>query len=437
MDKFIAIRREDKNEWERRSPLTPADVAELREQYGIKTIVQPSKIRVFDDEEYVAAGAEIDEDLSRASVILGVKEIPSTFFEDGKTYVFFSHTIKGQSYNMKMLASMMEKGTNLIDYERILDDNGRRLIFFGKYAGLAGMLETLRAFGIKMKERGLYTPFEKLKQPYEYESLEAAKEAVRMVGEEIDQNGLPYEVTPLVVGFAGYGNVSIGAQEIFDLLPFKTVSPDMLEANFENYSTDNHTLYKVVFKEEDMVKHAEGGMFDKQEYFEHPERYKSKFTDYASMLRILVNCIYWTEKYPRLVTREFLINETYLRSNPAMSVIGDISIDINGAVEISHKATKPSEPCYTWFPKEDAYEDGVKRLGVTVMAVDNLPCEFSREASEEFSSILKGYINEIVNADFEKDVSDINLSDPIKKSLILHKGKLTGDYEYISEFIKK
>ncbi len=134
MGKIIGIRREDKNEWEKRVPLIPDDVKGLKKKYGIHTIIQPSKIRVYSDDEYRKAGAEINEDLSKASLILAVKEIPETMFVKGKTYLFFSHTIKGQSYNMPSLKKMMDLKTNLIDYERIINENNQRLISFGNYA---------------------------------------------------------------------------------------------------------------------------------------------------------------------------------------------------------------------------------------------------------------------------------------------------------------
>ncbi|MEN8223282.1 MAG: hypothetical protein ABFR36_08490, partial [Acidobacteriota bacterium] len=182
MAKVIGIRREDKNEWERRVPLTPEAVRILIDKFGIRTIVQPSDLRVFKDEEYINAGAEINESLSEADTIFAVKEVPISFFEEGKTYVFFSHTIKGQSYNMDLLRAMMEKKINLIDYERIVDEKNRRLIFFGKYAGLAGMVETLHGMGQKLKLQGFDTPLEKIKQAYSYNSVEEAKDHISAIG---------------------------------------------------------------------------------------------------------------------------------------------------------------------------------------------------------------------------------------------------------------
>ena len=401
MQKIIGIRREDKNKWERRVPLIPDHVRFLKEKYGIHTIIQPSENRIFTDDEFRAAGAEINEDLGKAQTIFAVKEIPIELFEEGKTYIFFSHTIKGQAYNMDMLRRMKALKVNLFDYERFVDDGNRRLIFFGRYAGLAGMIETLHAYGQKLKLLGHDTPFAGIKQAFEYPSLEAAKQHIAQIGEEIDENGFGEEVSPLVVGFTGYGNVSRGAQEIFDLLPYKTMSPHILSEMYENFTLDHFNLYKVIFKEEDLVRPKEGP-FDLQDYYDHPEKYVSQFEEYIPYLQILVNCIYWTEDYPRLVTKEYLKTNTLLRSNLNLKVIGDISCDIGGSIEITHKATMPDIPNFTYCADKDAFEDGVHRRGVTVMAVDNLPCEFSREASMEFSEVLKDYVDNIASQNDDK-----------------------------------
>ncbi len=436
MIKTIGIRREDKNEWERRVPLVPDDVAELREKYGIKTIIQPSEIRIFSDEEYRNAGADVSEDLQAADIIFAVKEIPIQLLKHGKTYLFFSHTIKGQPYNMKMLQRLMELECNLIDYERISGQKDNRLITFSRYAGLAGLIETLRAYGQKMKLNGYTTPFAEIQQAYQYDSLEEAKDHIRKIGEMISKDGLPQELTPLTVGFLGYGNVSKGAQEMFDLLPFKTIEPDQLAelTGKETTPANHHCLFKVVFKEKDIVKPLHGS-FDLQEYFDHPERFESIFDRYLQRLQILINGIYWTEKYPRFVTRENLKNNLHLIEKSGIKVIGDISCDINGSVEITSKSTMPDKACYTYFPENDGFVDGIQDAGITVMAIDNLPCEFPREASNEFSQELKTFVNGIVSADFTADFNEIELPYEIKKATILYNGSLTGEYEYMDEFV--
>lgn len=436
MANIIGIRREDKNEWERRVPLTPQAVKELKDRFGIRTIVQPSDLRIFKDEEYIQAGAEINEDLSEADTIFAVKEVPISYLDDGKTYVFFSHTIKGQEYNMNLLRSMIEKKVNLIDYERIVDNENRRLIFFGKYAGLAGMVETLHGIGLKLKLQGYDTPLQKIKQAFAYSSVEEAKNHISEIGIEIEEDGFPSELSPFVFGFAGYGNVSQGAQEVFDLLPYKIVSAEILDENYENFSADNFIFYKVILKEEDLVRRKEGE-FDLQEYYNNPELYVSRFTEYAEKLKVLVNCIYWTEKYPRLLTKDYLRDQAAITEYPNLRMIGDISCDIDGSIEITHKVTMPDNPSFTYFGQDDKYEDGISGKGVSVMAVDNLPCEFPRESSEAFSEVLLKFVSEIAEADFTAEFNSLILPDPIKKALILHKGELTEDYKYMESFISE
>ncbi len=174
------------------------------------------------------AGAKVQHDLSLCRLIVGIKEMPASFFQPGKAYAFFSHTIKGQEYNMPMLKKLMELKCHLIDYEKIEDNTGKRLLFFGRYAGLAGMIDTLWALGQRLKTSGISNPFEEMKQAWEYASLQDAKKAVSQAGMKIKENGVPEAISPLTTGFTGYGHVSLGAQEIFDLLPFETIKPEML-----------------------------------------------------------------------------------------------------------------------------------------------------------------------------------------------------------------
>jgi alpha-aminoadipic semialdehyde synthase len=434
---IIGIRRADKNDWEQRVPLIPEDVKYLKDKYGIRTLIQPSEIRAYKNEEYEKAGAEVVEDIQNANTIFAVKEIPLHFYRPNKTYIFFSHTIKGQDYNMPLLKKMMGLKCNLIDYEKIVNEKNQRLIFFGKYAGIAGMIESLHALGQKLEKKGINTPFSQIKQAYKYNSIEEAKLGLNEISENIKKNGLPKELQPMVVGFAGYGNVSQGAQEIFDLLPFKSITPEEISNVNHKYKTElkNH-LFKVVFKEKDLVK-PKTGDFELQDYYNHPEKYEGNFEQYIPDLTVLVNCIYWTEAYPRLVTKKYLKSNDYLNSEKKLVVIGDISCDIAGSIEITNKATEPGNAFYTYFPDNLNYKNGIREDGITIMAVDNLPCEFPKEASKEFSSVLKNYVYEIANTDYDKPFDELSLTYPIKHALILQKGELTNDYLYLKQFLTK
>lgn len=429
----IGIRREDKNKWERRVPLIPKHLEEFRKNYDIETIIQPSKIRVYSDGEYIDSGVVVNEDVSSCPVIFAVKEIPIDFFESKKTYVFFSHTIKGQKYNMPMLKKMMDLNCNLIDYEKIVNDKGWRLVFFGKYAGLAGMVDTLWAFGQRLKSKGINSVFSEIKRTIHYKNhLPEIKLHLTEIGEKIKKQGISKSITPLIVGFAGYGNVSKGAQEILDILPVKTINPDEIKSVYDNPS-EKH-IYKVVFKEEDMVKPiSSDNVFDLQDYYDHPEKYVSKFEDYVPYLSILMNCIFWDTKYPRLVTKDFLKKIDF--NNLNLQVIGDISVDINGAIEFTNKATQPDNPVFVYNPTTDLITDGYSGSGIVVMAVDNLPCELPRESSHEFSKSLYPLVPEIAKADFSVDFDSLNISSSIKKAIILYHGKLTPEYQYIGKYL--
>lgn len=213
----IGIRHENKYKFERRTPIIPEHVSELISR-DISISVEQSEKRVFSDQEYKEAGAEIKENLTEADLIFGVKEMPEDYFEKNKAYLFFSHVIKGQPYNMPMLRNIINSGATLIDYEKIEDQDGQRLIFFGRYAGLAGMINTLWATGQRYKERGVHSPLANLKQTYQYDSLDEARTSIKDVAEKINVHGLPEEMKPLVIAVTGDGNVSNGAMEILDLL---------------------------------------------------------------------------------------------------------------------------------------------------------------------------------------------------------------------------
>jgi len=431
MSHILGIRREDKNKWERRVPIVPEHVRELKEKYGIETIIQPSKIRVFSDKQYKIKRAQVNENLS-SNVIFAIKEIPLEFFKSGVTYLFFSHTTKGQKKNMPMLKKMIEQKCNLIDYEKITDKKGRRLIFFGRYAGLAGMIDVLWAFGKRMIWKNIENPFNGIKQTIGYKNLDDAKNHIRQIGIKIKEEGLPDSITPLIVGLAGYGNVSKGAQEILDILPVKEIFPK--EINTIQKKPSNKLIYKVVFKEEDMVEPiSKEKKFNLQDYYNNPHLYKSVFYNYLDKLTILMNCIYWNKQYPRLVTKNYIRNK--YNKHFKLQLIGDISVDINGAIEFTEKVTTPDNPVFVYNPISGEIIDGFSGNGIVVMAVDNLPCELPKESSIAFSNSLIEFVPSIVKADFSYDFNKLKLPSEIKKAIVLYHGKLTPDYSYINKYL--
>ncbi len=432
MSKTIGIRFEDKYVLEKRVPLVPSDVGKLVAK-GLKVEVQSSEKRIFKDSEYASAGAEIVKDMHNSDVVLGVKEVTMNSFEEHKTYIFFSHIIKGQSYNMPMLGKMINKKINLIDYEKVTDDKGRRLIFFGNYAGLAGMIDTLWALGLRLEHSGIVTPFRKLKQSRMYDSLEEAKSVLRDISSEISDKGLPEELCPFTVGFAGYGNVSKGAQEIFDILPFTEIGPSELH-KLDKAASSRNKLYKIIFKEEHLAEKNDGSEFELQEYYIHPERFKGVFEKYLPHLSVLMNCVYWTDKYPRLVTKNYL--EKNYNKNSKLIAIGDITCDVNGSVECTELGTPIDDPVYIYNPVTGTHTMGHEGEGLLIMSVDILPSELPRESSEFFSKELYPFIGSIAECDFSKPFEDIVLAEEIKRALILLNGEFTPNYEYLRKYLK-
>lgn len=430
----LGIRREDKSRWERRSPLSPDQVRELVRE-GLPVIVQPSPIRVFSDDEFRLAGATLDEDLSGCNVVLGVKEMPVELFRDRGAYAFFSHTIKGQAHNMGMLKALMEKRCHLIDYETVVDDAGRRLIFFGRFAGMAGMLDSLWAFGRRLEHEGVRTPFAELRPAFQYHTLDEAKDAIRALGSWIAAEGLPGEVAPLIVGFTGYGNVSMGAQEILSLLPVHELAPGDLAAGAT--SASRNRVVKVVLKEVDTcVPRDPASSFDLKHYFANPGLYTGRYMDYIPYFSILMNCIFWTPESPRVLRREDVREMFGAGKTPRLKVVGDISCDIEGGVEITLKATGQDDPVYTYDAARDEIRPGVGGHGPVVMAVDNLPCELPRESSMEFGKALMPFASAMARADYTASLEQLDLPPEIKRALILHHGDLTPGYRYMSAFLE-
>jgi alpha-aminoadipic semialdehyde synthase len=421
---------------ERRAPLTPRHIERLIKQKKLDIVIQSSPKRVFTDDEYRRAGAIISSDMEECSVIFGVKEMPESFFEEGKTYVFFSHVIKGQQKNMPMLRRMMELGCNLIDYERVVDEQGKRIIFFGRYAGMAGMINSFWSLGLRLKELGYSSNLLKIRQAHHYHSLKEARDDISAIGQVIAESGIAHDLRPFVIGFTGYGNVSAGAQEICGLLPVKEISAEKLIDLKNRKKLPDNIIYKVVFREEDMYERIDGSHFDLHDYFQNPSLYKSKFEQYVPHLSMLINCIFWSNQYPKLVTRDIL-KRLYSKGNPKLAVIGDISCDVDGSMECTVKSTEIEDPIYVYNPASGSIQMGSTGDGIQVMAVDILPAELPRDSSEGFGDVLVNYVKPIADADFDEPFEDLDLPRSIKKALILHKGKLTPDYEYLEEFLKK
>jgi hypothetical protein len=436
MIKCIGIIRETKNEWERRTPLIPVDIKKLSREIPVRFVVQPSPLRVFDIEEYLRHDATTADDLSSCEMILGIKEIKVSDLLADKIYLFFSHTIKGQAYNMPMLRQIIKLKDTLIDYEKMIDAKGQRLIYFSYHAGLAGAIDTLWAVGQKLARAGIDSPFAGIKHSLQYANLDNAIASFQEVAETIKKSGLPAAISPFIIGITGYGNVSRGAQHLLDFLPVAPVTPAELPAARKSSNPERNKILKVVFREEDMVEPENPAeKFDLHAYYQYPEKYKSRFEHHAAHLNVLINTSFWNRQYPKHVTKKF-IQELYTAGQkPALQVIGDISCDVEGGIECTLKTTTPGNPVFIYLPDRDEARDGFEGHGPLIMAVDNLPCELPAEASTYFSSILSKLIPELVQADYGRDFASLNLPPSLKKAVVVYRGELTPDYQYLRQYL--
>ncbi len=438
MKNCIGIRKEDKDTTERRAPLAPHQVKTLIEKYSIKVLVEPAPNRIYEDSEYQIAGAILSDDLSECNIIFGVKEIPSHNFLPKHTYCFFSHTIKGQSYNMPMLKRMLDLRDTLLDYEKVEDAEGRRLIFFGPFAGYAGMIDSLWALGQRLKWEGLNTAFSEIRHAIHYDSLQQAKQAIHKVGEKIKSDGVPHELVPMICGFAGYGQVSRGAQEIFDELPTEELSPSDLDNFMKAGNYSDKKFYKVVFKESDIVKPRNNTEpFDLQDYYQSPEKYEGVFEHYLPYLTMLINGIYWDTRYPRLATKDYLKSLYQKNIGKHLRVVGDITCDIEGSIEFNVKATNSRNPVYVYEPLTEQVKDGIEGNGPVILAVDKLPTELPREATEFFGESLLPFVPELANADFSVPYKNLVIPREFQGAVIAHDGRLTENYKYLEEYLRQ
>jgi alpha-aminoadipic semialdehyde synthase len=437
MSNAIGLRLEDKNPWERRVALTPDHARGLVEK-GIDVRVERFARRTFADAEYTAIEASLVDDVRDCGLVLGIKEMPHGYFRPGGAYMMFSHTIKGQPYNMPMLQELVDKRCTLLDYETVTDDAGRRLIFFGRYAGLAGMIDTFWTLGRRLEALGRPSAVSAIAPAHTYADLEAAKAAVRELGRRIAAEGVPAALAPAVFGFTGYGHVSQGAQEIFDLVPHTEVAPGALAAFLAANGGLTDRLVKVVYKEADLVAPKDRTRaFDLRHYYADGGAYESIFGPHLERLTVIVNGIYWDARYPRLATREQLAALFDGPAPPKLVAIGDISCDVDGGLACTVRDTNPGDPTYVYDPATGAAPSGFDGPGIAVMAVGNLPCELPRESSSAFSTALTPYIPALVAVDLAGDFESVDLPEPIRRSVILWRGRFTPRYENMRAFVRE
>ena len=434
--KSILIRAEDKNKWERRTAIVPADLSAIVSTHSIKAFVESSDKRIFAMDDYTTAGAHQTNTASGCDIIFGLKEIPVDKITQGKVHVFFSHTIKGQIENMPVLQKIMATNSTLIDYEKIVNKDNRRLVYFGNFAGVAGALDILWLMGQRWAAQGILTPLSEIQQAFCYKSVADAKAHLSKVGKRIAEEDLPEQITPLVIAILGYGNVSRGAQDIFKCLPTETITPEELTSLTDSGKVDTHKVYLTIFDEEHLVSRKDGGTFELADYFTHPQNYQSRFSPYLPYISILVNAVYWTSKCPKFVTWDALNSLNNGKTPPKLAGIADITCDTNGSIECNIKATDSGTPAYIVNPLTRKHIDGIAGDGVLLLAVDNLPAEVANDSSIFFSRQLKPYVANIAQADYSAPLSKSGLAPEIQKAIIVYNGNLTDNFQYLKKYLE-
>lgn len=439
----LAIRREDINAWERRAPLAPKHVKELT-NLGYKVLVQPSNRRAIHEKDYIKAGGVIQEDISEASLIVGVKRPPEDKLIPKKTYAFFSHTIKAQEANMSLLDEILKLEIRLIDYEKMMDHRGTRVVAFGQWAGVAGMINMLHGLGLRFLALGHHTPFMHIGMAHNYRNSSQAVQAVRDAGYEIALGLTPKSIGPLTFVFTGTGNVSKGAQEMFNELPSEFVEPHELKE--VSKTGDLRKVYGTVLSRHHHLVRKTDGVYDPLEYEKNPELYTSRFnTDIAPYTTCLINGIYWDPHTPRLLNRQDAQRLLApVKSSSAATegcpelphkllAIGDISADTGGSIEFMTECTTIDVP----FCMYDAYQhithDSVEGNGILMCSIDNLPAQLPIEATEYFGDMLFPYIEEMIMSDATKPLDEQNFSPVVKDAVIASNSSLTPKYKYIQK----
>jgi alanine dehydrogenase len=400
MIKKIGIIREGKKPVDRRVPLIPAQAAAVRERYSsLEIICQPSKIRCYSDDEYHQAGIALAEDITDCDVLMGVKEVPIDQLIPGKTYFFFSHTIKEQPYNRELLKAILKKNIRLIDYETLTNPRGQRVVAFGRYAGLVGAYNALWTYG---KRYNLYT----IKRAHECFDLQELKEELKKV-----------KLPAVNIVLTGGGRVAKGAMEILSALGLQKITPArFLEEDF------TYPVYTQL-NTRDYNKTVDGRPFVRDEFYAHPENFTGDFLKYTRSADMLIACAYWDPRSPVLFEREDM-----MRSDFKLRVIADITCDIEGSIPSTKRASTIEEPVYDYDPSGDAIDPPFSDEGnISVMAVDNLPCELPRNASEDFGNEI---LNHVLPALLDNDSEGM-----IARATITEHGKLTPKYAYLQNYV--
>ncbi|MEZ7931930.1 MAG: NAD(P)-dependent oxidoreductase [Flavobacteriales bacterium] len=396
----IGVIRETKNPPDKRVPLSPEKCAKLKQNFPeVELVVQSSNIRAFKDEEYSELGVNIVQDVSDCDVLLGVKEVKKEELLPHKTYFFFSHTIKEQPYNRDLLQKILDLKIKMIDYEALTYPKNGRILGFGRYAGIVGAYNAFLAFGIKSNSYNL----KPANECHDYKELK----------QELKKVKLPNDYKIII---SGDGRVGKGAEEIIHAIGIYEVSPlDLLT------STRNEPIYTQLSIKE-YNKRKDGQLFTKDDFYTNPELFESNFKRFSDIGDMYIACHYWDANAPFVFSREDIKADSF-----KLKIVADISCDIDGPVASTLRPSTIDEPLYGYDPKTESEVDFMNENAIGVMAVDNLPCELPRDASEDFGNEL---LTKVLPSIIGEDIDTI-----IERASICENGKLTSYYSYLQDYL--
>jgi len=395
----FGIIKERKNPPDRRVVFSPDELARLKQIHqGVSVKVESSDIRVFTDAQYKNMGIEVTNDISDCDVFFGVKEVPVEYLIPNKSYFFFSHTLKKQPHNQKLLKALLEKNIDFYDHETIVNTHNFRLIGFGKYAGIVGAYNSIRAFGIK---------FELFKLP-KAETLSGKEDIIAHLKRLV----LP----PIKIVNTGTGKVGSGVKEVLDAIKIKEVS-------VENYLTKTYT--QPVYTQIDVLDYnvrKDGSVLDFNDFFQNPQDYVSNFERFTKVSDIYITGHFHANEAPNILTREMLQSK-----DCKIKVVADISCDVDGSIACTLRSSTIADPLYGYLPIENKEVDVFHPAAIVVMAVDNLPCELPKDASEGFGEM---FMEHVIPAFFDGDKDGV-----LQRAKMTENGKLTPRFSYLQNYV--
>lgn len=394
----IGILKEGRTLHDKRVAFTPEQCTYIQKYFpGVEVVVQPGEWRCYKDEEYARQNIALANDVSDCDILMGIKQVPVNALISDKKYLFFSHTIKKQPHNRELLQAILRKNIELIDYECLTDEKFHRIIGFGYYAGLVGTYNAMMAFGKK------YRLFNLKSAHLCYDKTELKEELKKV------------HLTNIKIVVTGNGRVANGAIELLGTMGIRRVTP----YEFTHFSFMEPTY--VQLHSYNYNERKDGEAWNTEDFYAHPENYQSTFLKFTTHCDLLIHCSYWNPKAPKLFTKKEMKLPEF-----RIGVIADVTCDIDGSIPSTIKATTIEDKFYGYNPQTESIEDAFSKNAITVMAVDNLPCELPRNASESFGKEL-----------IEKVLPSLLIKDNglIERATIAKNNKLMPRFNYLEDYV--